>query len=235
MKIAIIVPITGLTEEDMEHRRKLAEATVQRGTKVEFLKVGKGPPSIESRYEEELAAEGILQKVKEAERRGDDAVIIWCMGDPALGAARELVRIPVIGPGETAMMLAHTLAGKFSVITPLGGMMMQIEEQVRKIGLSDSLASVHALGIRVLELRRDMNKTKRLVVEASREAMEKHGAAAVVLHCLGMGGLAREVQEVVGIPVIDPATTSLKFAEMLVELGLSQSKATYPKPPKETD
>lgn len=234
MKIAIIVPITGLTEEDMKYRRQLAKSTVQRGTEFEFLRVEKGPLSIESRYEEELAAEGILQKVKEAERKGYDAAIIWCMGDPALRAAREIVRIPVLGPGETSIMLAHALARKFSVVTPLTGV-AQVEEQVKEMDLLGSLASVHPLGIPVLELRRDLNKTKRMITEASKEAMEKHGAGAIVLHCLGMGGLAKEIQDKLGIPVIDPATTGLKFAEMLISLGLSHSKATYPKPPKEND
>ena len=82
LRLAVIVPITGLTEEDMKYRRELAKDTVQRGTQVEFLKVSRGPLSVESRYDEELAAEGILQRIKEAERKGFDAVLIWCMSDP---------------------------------------------------------------------------------------------------------------------------------------------------------
>jgi allantoin racemase len=50
----------------------------------------------------------ILEKVKEAEEKKFDAVIIDCMGDPALDAARELVSFPVIGPVETDENLCYS-------------------------------------------------------------------------------------------------------------------------------
>ena len=58
-------------------------------------------------------------KVVQAERDGFDAVIIYCGDDPAVGAARELVDIPVIGPGKVAKMIALDLSYRFSILTVL--------------------------------------------------------------------------------------------------------------------
>lgn len=44
----------------------------------------------------------ILGKIKEAEQDGIDAVVIDCMADPGMEAGRNLVSIPVIGPGDCA-------------------------------------------------------------------------------------------------------------------------------------
>ena len=53
-----------------------------------------------------------------AERDGFDAVIIHCFIDPGLRAARERVRIPIVGPGEVTLKAAASLNGKIGMVTP---------------------------------------------------------------------------------------------------------------------
>ena len=38
------------------------------------------------------------------------------------------------------------------------------------------------------------------------------------------------VQDRIEVPIVNPAKVSIKVAEMLVSLGLKQSRASYPKP-----
>ena len=53
-----------------------------------------------------------------AERDGFDAVIIHCFIDPGLRAARERVRIPVVGPGEVTLRAGASLNRKIGMVTP---------------------------------------------------------------------------------------------------------------------
>src|SRR5438034_1002612 len=58
------------------------------------------------------------------------------------------------------------------------------------------------------------------------------GYQALVLGCGATTGLAPRVARELGIPVLDPGLTAVKYAEMLVDLGLSQSKRAYPYNPR---
>jgi allantoin racemase len=59
-------------------------------------------------------------------------------------------------------------------------------------------------------------------------AVKEHGAEVVVLGCCGFIGLSGELSRKAGIPVIDPAITTLKAAEALTKLGLKHLKIKSP-------
>ena len=75
--------------------------------------------SIESEYEDILAAPDVVLKALEASKRGFDAVVVSCMLDPGVDQTREMLDIPVLGPAQTAMHVASMLGDKFSIITVL--------------------------------------------------------------------------------------------------------------------
>jgi allantoin racemase len=170
-----------------------------------------------------------LKKVKRAEKEGYDAVIIDCMGDPALHAARELVDIPVLGPAEASMAMASIIGHKFSVVTVLQSVVPIFHRMVASYGFKERFASVRSIDIPVLELDREDEVKEGLATE-SRKAIDEEGADLIILGCTGMIGMAQELQKKLGIPVIDPTAAALKMAESIVDLGLSHSKLVYPKP-----
>ncbi len=61
------------------------------------------PASIESEFHEALSVPGTIRKTLDAQRRGADAVIIDCMGNPGLHACRDVVSISVLGPCQTSL------------------------------------------------------------------------------------------------------------------------------------
>ena len=75
-------------------------------------------------------------------------------------------------------------------------------------------------------------KVKAALLAESRKAVEDDGADTIILGCTGMIGMAKALQETLGIPVIDPAIASLKIAESLVDMKISHSKRVYPTPPE---
>jgi allantoin racemase len=199
------------------------------GTTVEARPHGKGPRSIESMWEEYLSVPGLLESVVELEREGFDAVIPGCFGDPGIDGARELVTIPVLGPGATSMVVAANIGHRFSIVTVLENVVRPLENLAMLTGVGSKLASVRQIGIPVLELNSDPDRTFSRLIDVSREVIEQDRADVLVLGCGTLSFRAAELQDAVGVPVINPLQVTLKMAE---SSGLSHSKRSYPVPPK---
>jgi allantoin racemase len=237
MKICVIAPVV-LQGGPRASLQEFAPAAWP-GSQVEVVSLDRGPVSIESEYEDALAAPDIVAKAKAAEVNGFDAVIIDCMLDPGLGAAREQVSIPVVGPAQASMHLAAMLGASFSVITVLQRLVPPLHERARRYGVLDKLASVRAIEIPVLDLEGNPRAAVEPLVEQAVLAVEHDGAHGIVFGCTGMAGLARAVgeglcQRKYRVPVIDPGIAALKVAETLVSLRLAHSKLTFPTPASKT-
>lgn len=235
MRIRVVIP--SITEEFEALGLEQYSAGARPGTAISVTLLDRGPASIESRYDEVVAVPDIVCRVVQAEDDGVDAVIIDCMADPGLQAAREMVSIPVIGPAETAMHVASMLAHRFSLLTVLDRAVPMFRELAHRTGVAERLASVRAVNIPVLELG-DTERVVKALVEQSVMAVREDGAHLIVFGCTGMIGLAEEVEKglvgqgIADVPVIDPGILAIKVAEALADLGLSHSKRTYPTPPE---
>jgi len=108
---------------------------------LELDSLSKGTVSIEDAYDEAVNEPHILEKVRIAEKNGFNAIVIDCFGDPGLDAARELVRIPVVGVAQSACHLAAQLAPRFSIINTVPEFAHIDHSLVEKFGLGQHLAS----------------------------------------------------------------------------------------------
>lgn len=233
MRIKVIIPNSGMDKQTLSERELMLKEYALADTAISVDCIDSGPISIESNYDEIQAGKHILDKVKKAERDGFDAIIIYCGSDPAVEAAREIVNIPVIGPGKISMLVALDLAYKFSILTVLDETIPHDEELIRKFGLdSTRVTSIRSVNIPVDDIRKDLDKTFKVLVDAGKNAVELDGAHGIVLSCLGMAGLGSKLQKKLGVPVIDPAFISIRYAETLVLLDLKYSKKSYPQPPE---
>ena len=238
MKILYIIPgtmtQTDLGKDELERRKKILQSHAQKGTVVDITDIESGPKSIESAYEEFLSVPGTVEKAVQAEEEGFDGVILGCFGDPGLDALREMVNIPIVGPGESAMHVAAMLGHRFSIVTVLDSVVPSLERLAKVVGLDQKLASVRAVNIPVLELRQNIELTTNRMMEESQKAIKEDKADVIVLGCMSMAfmGVSDMMQDSLGIPVVNPAFLSLAVLEGLVSSGLSHSKKAYPRPPK---
>ena len=233
MKVKVILPITSdiFNEEVLQEFSFYASA----GTEISMTNLSTGPASIESEYDEALCLPNFLEKAIEAEKEGHDAIISDCFADPGVKAAREVLDIPVIGPGESAMLYASSLASSFSVVTVLPNVISMIRNVSKLAGLDSKLASVRYVSIPVLEVQ-DKERLVDALYSEMIKAIEEDQAHALVLGCTGFLGVASELQERLSasgydVPVIDPAFASLQMAESLVNMKVKQSRLTYMTPP----
>ena len=225
---------TVLGKEEVERRRAFLQARAAPGTDVLVRSSTTAPPSIESAYDAAMSVPALLDLVHKAEAEGIDAVIIGCFSDPGIEAAREIVSVPVIGPGAASLHLAAQLGTRVGVISPLAGHPGRAAARMRELGLGDVFASVRGMGMSVLDLARDREGALARVAEAGRRAVEEDGADVLVLGCMSMAFLdiTGEIQRRLGAPVVNPVVAALKTAEMTVLMGLTHSKLAYPLPPK---
>jgi allantoin racemase len=238
MRILYLVPgPMGETPEgkvELQRRGDLLAKYAGPDTEVGIEDVPEGPASIESMYEEYLSIPSTARRAVELEQEGWEALILGCYGDPGLDAMRELVSIPVVGPGEATALMAASLGHRFSIITITESVIAPTERQIRNVGLSDKLASVRVVGIPVLELHHDRERSIRATVEQGRKAIEQDRADTLIVGCMSMGFLeiAEAAGRELGVPFLNPARVSLKFAEALVGAGLTHSRRAYLVPPK---
>lgn len=238
MRIVYLVPgPMGRTPEgkaEVERRGSYLKRWAGPDTEVGIHDVAEGPASIESMYEEYLSIPATCRRAVELEEEGWDAIILGCYGDPGLDALRELLTIPAIGPGEATALMAASLGHRFSIITITDSVIASTERQIRNVGVGEKLASVRVVGIPVLELHHDRERTIEATIEQGRKAIEQDRADALIVGCMSMGFLeiAETAGAELGVPFLNPARVSLKFAEATVGAGLSHSKRAYMTPPK---
>jgi allantoin racemase len=201
------------------------------GTRIVACTPADGPASIESHFDDVVAAVGVCEEIRRGEAAGADAYVIACFGDPGLHAARELTRAPVIGIAQAAFALASMVATRFSVVTTLQRTVIMSEHLLHEYGYAAQCRRVRAADIPVLELEDGPACMGRLIDEA-RRAKAEDGIGALVLGCAGMAALAAEMSEAVGLPVVDGVTAAVKLAESMHQLGLGSSKSgDYATPP----
>ncbi|MFF3494618.1 aspartate/glutamate racemase family protein [Streptomyces sp. NPDC002795] len=205
---------------------------VQQGTSVDVVSFGgKGPHHLEYSCYEALVAPQLLGTVRWAEESGYDALVVGCFYDPFLRAAREVAsRMIVTAPAEACMAVSSALGEKFSILVGRRKWIPEMTENVRKAGMADRLASFRVLGMGVEDFQADPAVTERRILEEAHAAVTEDGADIVVLGCTIEFGFFRQVQEKVGVPVVDATVAPLKYAEFLAGLntrfGWSHSKRT---------
>lgn len=197
--------------------------------------ISSGPASIECCSDEALSVPGILEQALAAERDGATAIVIDCMGDPGLEAARELVSIPVLGPAQTSMHYASLLGHRFAFVTVLERLYPLIDGLVARYGLRESYAGFGAIDIPVLEIEHRLDEVVGQLASESLRLVRDHRAGAIVLGCTGFLGCAEKIAERLAaeghpVPVIDPIPLLLHSADSLCKLGLSHSGHVYPLP-----
>lgn len=231
MHIRVVTPVvpTGLTQaEDFK-------GLLGPQDRLDYTELDVGPTSVESSFDAMLAAPDVVAKIIAAEAEGVDAVVIDCMEEPGLWAARECVSLPVLGPCQTAMNTACMLGQRFAMLSVSEAMGLAFENQARVHGAWDKYASTRSVDIPVSDLKGNSDQLRRALLEAASAAVTQDRADTVIIGCTGMLGVAQTLRADLrkaghDVQVIDPIPVTVKYAKLLVECGLSQSKRAYPSP-----
>lgn len=207
-----------------------AQSVAAPGTEIIGLTPHFGAESIEGNFESYLAAVAVMQRVM-AYDQPFDAVIQAGYGEHGREGLQELLEVPVVDITDAAASTAMFLGHAYSVVTSLDRTVPLIEDRLKLSGLWQRCASVRASGLAVLELEQDPERALQAILQQAEIAVREDKAEVICLGCGGMAGLAEQIRQRSGVPVVDGVTAAVTLAESLVRLGLSTSKVrTYAAP-----
>lgn len=233
MHIRVILPVIG--DSLLDHVRQEAESWAAPGTTVDVVALEQGTASIESEYDEALAAPGILQRVHEAADGDVDGLFITCFGDPGVHAAREIIDVPVVGGFEPAVLTAMSLGERIGIVTVLPNVLPMIRSLARRYAVENRIGTIRVVDLPVLGLE-DREVLVNRLFEQAHDAVSGGEADVIVLGCTGMLGVAEELRgrlaaKGLRVPVVDPTGAAVTWLESCARLGVAPSRTTYMVPP----
>ena len=158
--LLVLIPNSGMSTMTLADRKQMLSKYADNNTEISVECIPAGPISIETEHEEFEAGIHILNRARTAAEDGFDCMIVYCSSDPAVRAARELAKIPVIGPGYISMMIGQELGDQYSIITPLKEMININNVKLRGYGFDPTKCkSIRSLDINVDNLRDAIDET----------------------------------------------------------------------------
>jgi Asp/Glu/hydantoin racemase len=176
-----------------------------------------GPPGIQSQRDVDDVAPLVARAF--ATDNESAAFVIACFSDPGLHGAREATQRPVFGIMECGLTTAMNLGQRVGVIAVMGRSIPRHARAFRAMGLQDRVAGEIPVDLPVVELA-DEGKTRARMLAVGRELKERHSADVLVMGCAGMAQYRAPLEELTGLPVVDPTQAAVAMAIGCVKLGL---------------
>ena len=229
MKILIINPDYGMTQEEMALRCRILEEYTAPDTQLAMVCPQSSGVELNSALDVVLAAPEIVQLAADGQNAGFDAVVLYCFSDPVIDACREALRIPVIGGAQASCLSALNVCRSFGVILADEARLPEKKLFLRTLGVSpERIGQIAAVNLNGISPWADRETTFKKLLACGQKMMRETHTEAIVLGCLSFLGLAEPLSRVLGIPVIDPAVAAITTAESIVRQRLFTSKVSYP-------
>lgn len=229
MKILIINPDYGMTQEEMALRCRILEEYTAPDTQLAMVCPQSSGVELNSALDVVLAAPEIVQLAADGQNAGFDAIVLYCFSDPVIDACREALRIPVIGGAQASCLAALNVCRSFGVILADEARLPEKKLFLRTLGISpERIGQIAAVNLNGISPWADRETTFKKLLACGQKMMRETHTEAIVLGCLSFLGLAEPLSRVLGIPVIDPAVAAVTTAESIVRQRLFTSKVSYP-------
>lgn len=229
MKILIINPDYGMTQEEMALRCRILEEYTAPDTQLAMVCPQNSGVELNSALDVVLAAPEIVQLAADGQNAGFDAVVLYCFSDPVIDACREALRIPVIGGAQASCLAALNVCRSFGVILADEARLPEKKLFLRTLGVSpERIGQTAAVNLNGISPWADRETTFKKLLACGQKMMRETHTEAIVLGCLSFLGLAKPLSRMLGIPVIDPAVAAVTTAESIVRQRLFTSKVSYP-------
>ncbi len=232
-KILMILPVPMPSEALANFAAQIPPALLRDDIQVDFVAAKSGGVILDSYYEMTLADAFSLEAGMRAENEGYSAICVNSMSDSGINALRSRLNIPVIGPGQSCVLLACMLGEKFSILTMWERWHPLYKKVINEQGLNHRLASIRNIDVRpdaqeLLAGKEDVVFSK--LLDQANLAIQQDQADVIILGSTTMQQSYEYLRANLSVPVLNPGLVALKMCEMQIDLKLTHSKTTYISP-----
>ena len=229
-----------------EHFRKVARPdteVVLHGMHSQTYRTNYPGTDIRYGYVQYLHGQQFVMGGVAAEEAGFDAYAIMSIPEPALRETRSVIDIPVVGYGESSMLLSRMLGERMGVLLFIEQMTPIIAENAARIGLAGKFGGARFVGFTFNDVLKAYEEPASLLErfhDAAR-AMIRDGVDVIIPGEAPLCALLMKhgICRVDDVPIVDALGATIKMAESMVDLkrssGLSPARHGYftDKPPRE--
>ncbi len=231
-RVLVLVPFA-LDQAGVANRsEQTREVTLRADVTYEFRPVKAGPTSFTSPHDWLLLDIALFEAGMYAEQEGFDAVVIDTVSDSGSDALRSMLDIPVVAPGRASLIFSLTLGRRFGILAQWQPALARYEKVLDEWGLRSRCAGVEHFDTppdfaNLLTGKEDTILPK---MEAACHRLVEAGADVICLGSTTMHQAHGHLSAALDVPVVNPGPLSYKLVETLLALGISHSRAAYPRP-----
>lgn len=195
---------------------------VQRNTKhrINCVELAKSPPGIETDLHVAEAIPHLLEAVRGSSA---DAFVVSCFSDPGLPRIRAATSKPVVGIAEAAYLAALGLGRRFGIVSMGPSSILRHRRYLVELKLEGRLAGDRSINMTIPELM--ANNVVESVARIGRQLRHEDGADVVILGCAGLGSYRAAMEDVLGLPIVDPVQAGVAQAVTTLDLQYSMPRA----------
>jgi len=218
----IMVVMGEYPPEEGERRRQSVLRCASPGTEIGFDVIKATFFRRSSSQVNSLSAGPLVASVAvRAEASGFDAVVPFGTLDAGVELARNLVRIPVVGAGQSVLHLGAQLSNRLGVIAYEEKSIPFMRKQMHAWRVADSVVGIRSVEIPLPESTKSRDSMRKRFIEAGRDLIDKDDAEIIVPMGVTMVPVqfsSQEFQTELGVPVMDALKTSIQTAEIMVRM-----------------
>ena len=233
----IMVVMGEYPAEEGERRRQAVLRCASPGTDIGFAVIKATFFRRSNSQVNSLSAGPLVAEVAvKAEATGFDAVVPFGTLDAGVELARNIVKIPVVGAGQSVLHLGAQLSNRMGVVAYEDKSIPFMRKQMHAWRVADSVVGVRGIGIPLPDSTKNRDVMRARFLEVARSLIADYDAELIVPMGVTMVPVQyapEEMAKELGVPVMDALKTSIQTAEIMVRMGLTHSVRTYPRPPAE--
>jgi allantoin racemase len=229
----IMVVMGEYPPEESERRRQAVLKCASAGTEISFGVI-RATFFVRANAQTNALSAGplVAEVARKAEAEGFDAVVPFGTLDAGVELARNLVRIPVVGAGQSVMHLGVQLSNRLGVVAYESSSIPFMRKNFHAWRVLDSVVGLRAIEIPLIDSTKNKAAMRDRFLQSAKDLIENCAAEIIVPMGVTMVPVQyspAEFAKELGVPVLDALATSIQTAEMMVRMGVTHSTRSYPR------